>query len=117
MKLLFIISAILASTLIHAQKYEIGAMDVNGFAMKIAGVIELTDTMMFLELDTKKGVTNADFDITNERNGMTYVSDGTQTYMVQVLERKGKRKGFKHLYIMNFKHPTGEIIVYYLNPL
>ena len=92
-------------------------MTVTGFTMKMKGTIELTDTMLLLELDTKKGVTNADFDIINQRNGITYVTDGTETFNTSIIENKGRKKGFKHSHVMNFVHPRGQHIIYYINPL
>ncbi|MGN7513673.1 MAG: hypothetical protein ACTHOM_04810 [Allomuricauda sp.] len=117
MKTLFTIIALFLSLTIYSQKYEIGAMTVMGFTTKMKGTIELTDNMMLLELETKKGITNADYDIINERNGITYVSDGTETFNTSIIENKGRKKGFKHTYVMNFVHPTGQHIIYYINLL
>lgn len=108
---------LLVAMSMSAQQYEIGAMEAMGFAAKMEGRVEFREIMMFLELETKKGTTKADFDIVNERNGLTYVSDGTETFTVQILERDGKKKGYKFNHTMTFFHPNGQFVLYYLKKL
>ena len=117
MKRLLIIAVILFSTTVFSQKYEIGASEAMGFAYKLKGSLEITKNMMFMELDSKHNHKSLNFDIINERNGITYVSDGTETFNTSIIERKGKRKGFKYTHIMNFVHPSGQLVIYYIKPL
>lgn len=117
MKKLFTITALFLSITIYSQKYEVGAMEAMGFAYKMPGTIELTDSMMFIDLENKEGVTNTDFDIINERNGFIYVSDGVETYKIQFIDRGGRRKGYKYSKTMSFIHPNGQMVLYYINPL
>lgn len=117
MKHILLLAALLFSLLTYSQSYEIGASEAMGFAYRVDGTVDFTDTLMSLHLKTKEKDTKADFDITNIRNGITYVTDGTQTFQVTISEISGKRKGYKYSLIMGFKELQGAPVLYYANPI
>lgn len=104
---------------ITGQEWEIGAAfmnasDISGVFLKIKGKAKLTDNLFELALEDKnqKEVTS-DFDVINQRNGITYLSDGVTTYQLVIMEQSGKKKGFKYDRIMSFQVPLIQATLYY----
>lgn len=102
---------------IYSQNYEIGAMLIKGVTIKMGGDVSFRDGLVYIHYLTDAGDETTDYDIINVRNGITYVSDGTETYEIRIAQKDGKKKGFKHSHIMTFVQPSKEVYLYYVNKL
>lgn len=76
--------------LVFAQKYEIKAVGqlgvVSSKLIEFKGDIELTDSLVVLNVNTPSGTNRGEYNIVSRRNGAIYATDGFKDYQVLLWE-------------------------------
>lgn len=92
---------LLLTTLSFSQTYEVVAVGDYYNATKLEGVATISDAKYTVSFSNGKTV---EFDIVSNKNGTIYITDGVMTDWLNVIEKKGKKKGqeYSKIIILNF---------------
>lgn len=80
----------------NAQTYQFGACYTNSNYIKAEGTFTIGDKKVSIEAIENKNKTVVEYEAFKGNNGVIYITDGAMIHTLNILEEKGKKKGFEH---------------------
>ena len=94
--------AIFLTLTAYSQEYKLVGYGMSGQMLKADGFIKIQDSLMIMRFSSGSVDKTADYDITHERNGVIYVTDGMVDYHLQIEKLPGETK-FKKIVGLKYK--------------